>query len=76
MKLWKRVKENHALMMLICCGIPIAGILVARYFFNFNPPYLIWIALLICILSHYFMMKDMHSGKYGDNKKSKRGGCH
>ena len=81
MRLWKKIKENHMAMMLICCGVPLIGILVARYIFNYDSKYLVWIALAICIGSHFFMMKDMHSShNHAENKEEKkiksRGDCH
>ena len=86
MGLIKKLKENHMLMMLLCCLLPLLGILIARYFFGINNNYLVFVALLTCIGSHYFMMKGMNKGgkadgggKIGssDGKNSKSGGgCH
>ena len=81
MGLWQKVKENHMLMMLICCGIPLIGIVIARYVFNYNSSYLIWAALAVCMGSHFFMMKNMHAnhnhGEEDRGKKKKiKGGCH
>lgn len=77
MSLWEKIKGNHAAMMLICCGIPLLGIIIARYVFNYNSPYLIWIALAICMGSHFFMMKDMHHTNTGKEKdKNIKGDCH
>jgi len=66
----RKLKHNHKLMLLICCGVPFAVLLMGVYFFGLNKSYLFWFALLLCPLLHYFMMKDAHK-----NKKEK-GGCH
>jgi len=77
MSLWKKIKENHAAMMLICCGIPLLGIIIARYVFKYDSPYLIWIVLAICIGSHFFMMKDMHHTHADKEENNKtKGDCH
>ena len=75
--LWEKIKENHAAMMFICCGIPLAGIITARYVFKYDSSYLFWIALAVCIGSHFFMMKNMH-GAHTDKEKNKKtkGDCH
>ncbi len=36
------VVHNHGLMMILCCGIPMASILVAVYVFGLNSAYLFW----------------------------------
>ncbi len=71
----KKLKENHILMMMLCCLLPLIVILILRYSFNINSNYLVWGALIICIGSHFFMMKAMH---HTENDKSKKSGgdCH
>jgi len=71
MKLIQKIKQDHLLMMIICCGLPIILGLIAVYFLGLSKNYLFWIFLIICPLSHYFMMKYMH--KDNKNKGSK---CH
>ena len=73
MKKWiEKLKHNHTLMMILCCGIPLLILLVAVYYFGLSKSYLFWVILILCPLSHYFMMKHMHDNKKdGDDKK-----CH
>ena len=71
--IFKKIKENHWLMMLICCAVPLIILVVAVYIFGLSNKYLFWFILLLCPILHYFMMKDMykkHSTKEG-NKKAK-----
>ena len=59
---FRKIKENHSLMMILCCVIPliIAGIL---YYFGFKT-YALIAVMLLCPILHYFMMNNMH-GKHG-----------
>ncbi len=53
------IRHNHMSIMLICCLVPIVmGISV--YFFGISNNYMTWMILLLCLLIHFFMMKDMH----------------
>ncbi len=73
MKNWiGKIKHNHGLLMLICCGIPLLLLVGARTIFGLSKNYLLWFIFLLCPILHYFMMKDMH------NKNSKDSGkkCH
>ncbi len=70
-----KIKNNHFLMMIVCCGMPLLLLLAGVYFFGLSKAYLFWFMILLCPLMHYFMMKDMHKDKGGKNKKEK-GGCH
>ena len=67
----KKIRHNHGLMMLICCGIPLILLVIAVYFFGLSNSYLYFGILLLCPILHYFMMKDMfkkHSNKRKNNK--------
>lgn len=80
--IFNKIKQNHLLMMIICCAIPliIAGIL---FYLGFKK-YAIFAVMLLCPVLHYLMMRDMRKGnndeksvknkernKEGENKK-----CH
>lgn len=69
-----KIKHNHVLMMVICCLIPLVLLFAAVKYFGLGGSYLFWAVLLLCLLSHYFMMKHMH--KDGEKNKEKRGSCH
>jgi len=56
----KKFRQNHSLMMLICCGVPLLLLIISIYFFGLSKNYLLWLILLLCPIMHYFMMKDMH----------------
>lgn len=61
------MKKNHMLVMILCCLIPLIG-LVAVYFFKIPLSNVLFYGMiLICPLSHLLMMKfmghDDHSAK-------------
>ena len=68
-KLYAQVKNNHAMMMVVCCAVPLILLVIAVNVFNFNSLYLYWFVILLCPLMHILMMKDHH--KHGQSKK-----CH
>ena len=65
-----KLRDNHSLMMAICCLVPII-ILVAIFTLGVSNKYVFWGVLLLCPIMHLFM-HDMH-GKHKDNKDKK---CH
>ena len=68
--IFNKIKQNHWLMMIICCAIPliIAGIL---FYLGFKT-YASFAVILLCPILHYFLMRDMH-GKHGDKNKEESG---
>ena len=56
----EKFKNNHALMMIICCGIPIVGIM-ALSSLGILGSWGYYALILICPLSHILMMRGMHS---------------
>ena len=55
-----KVKQNHALAMIICCGIPMVGIL-ALSSLGLLESWGYYALLLLCPLGHILMMRGMHS---------------
>ena len=55
-----KIKQNHALVMILCCGIPLVGIL-ALSAFGILGSWGYFALLLICPLGHFWMMRGMHS---------------
>lgn len=55
-----KIKHNHALMMVLCCGIPIVGIL-ALSSLGILGSWGYYALILICPLGHFLMMREMHS---------------
>ena len=61
--IFEKIKKNHALAMILCCAIPIVGILALSSLGILGS----WgyIALiLICPLGHVLMMRGMHSSHH------------
>ena len=55
-----RIEHNHGLMMIICCGIPIVGILTLSYLGSLGS-WGYYALFLICPLGHIVMLRRMHS---------------
>ena len=55
-----KIKKNHALMMILCCGIPIVGIL-ALSSMGLLGSWGYYALFLLCPLGHILMMRGMHS---------------
>ncbi len=58
--LLEKIKKNHALAMILCCGIPLVGIL-ALSSLGILGSWGYYALLLICPLGHLLMMRGMHS---------------
>jgi len=56
----KKIKKNHALAMILCCGIPIVGIL-ALSSLGILGSWGYYAFMLICPVGHLLMMRGMHS---------------
>ncbi|UCE51404.1 MAG: DUF2933 domain-containing protein [Desulfobacterales bacterium] len=56
----EKIKKNHALAMILCCGIPIVGIL-ALSSLGILGSWGYFALILLCPLGHIFMMRGMHS---------------
>ena len=71
--LYRKIRHNHLLMMVICCVAPLILLIGATYLFGISRSYLYWSILLLCPLMHFFMMKDMHKK---EGKSDEGGKCH
>ena len=57
--IFAKIKQNHVLMMILCCGIPIVGIM-ALSSLGILGSWGYYALILICPLGHIFMMRGMH----------------
>jgi hypothetical protein len=58
--IFEKIKKNHALAMILCCAIPIVGILALSSLGILGS----WgyiAMILICPLGHVLMMRGMHA---------------
>jgi len=55
-----KLKQNHSLAMVLCCAIPIIGIL-ALSASGVLGSWAYFLVILLCPLGHIFMMRGMHS---------------
>ena len=58
--LFLKLKQNHFLAMVLCCAIPIVGIL-ALSASGVLGSWAYFLVFLLCPLGHIFMMRGMHS---------------
>ena len=56
----EKIKKNHALAMILCCGIPIVGIMTLS-FLGILGSWGYYVLILICPIGHLLMMRGMHS---------------
>ena len=56
--IFAKIKQNHVLMMILCCGIPIVGIM-ALSSLGILGSWGYYALILICPLGHIFMMRGM-----------------
>jgi Protein of unknown function (DUF2933) len=56
----EKIKKNHALAMILCCGIPIVGIM-ALSSLGILGSWGYYALILICPVGHLLMMRGMHS---------------
>lgn len=84
-EIYKTIKNNHLLLMLVCCLVPLAILYFAVSYFGVKQNYLYLFIILLCPIMHIFMMHNMHKGHDGhdDEKSNKKnnenytkGGCH
>ena len=71
--------NKHALIMILCCAVPLIFLLVGVYLFNLDRKYFILFIVLLCTLMHYLLMRDMHKGhsEKGSGKNlNKKESCH
>ena len=76
---WKEtLKRHYGLAMIAVCILVIATLFTGIKYMGIPQSSLYWLALLLCPLMHFFMMKDMHKGHDEDDRKGheKKGGCH
>ena len=58
--LFLKIKQHHFLAMVLCCAIPIIGIL-ALSASGVLGSWAYFLVFLLCPLGHIFMMRGMHS---------------
>ena len=58
--LLEKIKKNHTLAMILCCGIPIVGILTLSSL-GILGSWGYYALFLICPVGHLLMMRGMHS---------------
>ncbi len=60
--LWNKIREDHLIMMAVCCVLPIIFIGVL-FLLGIKNELFYLLALIVCIGSHAFMMLGSKEGK-------------
>jgi len=69
---WQKIKQNHLLMMALCCLIPIILIIGLLSLFEGSSKYWTWLIILLCPLMHIFMMRG-HKNDDSCGRKTSKG---
>jgi hypothetical protein len=64
--LLEKIKKNHALAMILCCGIPLVGIM-ALSSLGLLGSWGYYALILLCPLGHIFMMRGMMHSNSKEN---------
>lgn len=66
---WQKIKQNHLLMMVACCLIPIALVVVFVSLFGSGSDSWFWLIILFCPLMHLLMMRGHKGHNSCEHKK-------
>lgn len=69
--LFNKLQNNHSLLMILCCAIPLIAIMTLSYF-DVLGAWAGFAIILLCPLMHLFM----HKGHSGKGKSDKSENCH
>ena len=58
--IFTKIKQNHFLAMILCCAIPVIGILALSYL-GVLGSWGYYVLILLCPIGHIFLMRGMHS---------------
>ena len=70
--LFDKIRNNHSLMMVLCCALPIVAVLTLSYL-GVLDSWGYYALFLVCPLAHILMFRKGHAeqGKNAENKS-----CH
>jgi len=63
---WQKIRENHSLLIVLCCIVPIVVIIGFLSLFK-NGGNWLWLLILLCPILHFWLMRDHKHD--GNNKK-------
>jgi len=58
--IFTKIKQNHFLAMMLCCAIPVIGIL-ALSSLGVLGSWGYYVLILLCPIGHIFLMRGMHA---------------
>ncbi|NOX33713.1 MAG: DUF2933 domain-containing protein [Deltaproteobacteria bacterium] len=65
-----KIKNNHLLLMALCCAIPIMGFFILTSI-GIQGSWGYYVLFLLCPVAHIFMMKKMKSCSHGQRHPEK-----
>lgn len=68
------MKNKHWLIMIVCCVLAMLAIIILPKYLNIGS--FAFLLILICPLSHIFLMKLFMGKKNVENKENKNHNCH
>ena len=71
--IWQKIKQNHLLLMAVCCLVPVILVIGFLSLSKGNSNYGTWLIILLCPLLHILMMKGhkhSHTCKKESDKES------
>ena len=68
----QKIKQNHFLLMIVCCLIPVVLIFGLLSIFKASGNYLFWAIILLCPLLHIFMMRGHKHNNPREREKSEK----
>ncbi|MEK7653645.1 MAG: DUF2933 domain-containing protein, partial [Patescibacteria group bacterium] len=63
--IWQKLKQNHLLLMILCCLAPLILIAGVILLFGADKNYWFWLIILLCPLLHILMMRGYKHGEAG-----------
>lgn len=70
--IWRKIKQNHLLMMALCCLVPIVLIVGWLALFRGSSDYWFWLIILLCPVLHIWMMKGHRHNKSCEHETDKK----
>lgn len=67
--MWHKIKQNHLLLMVVCCLIPVVAIAGGIFLLKGGSEYWVWFILLLYPLLHVWMMKGHEHGNKTNKKR-------
>ncbi|MEK7172754.1 MAG: DUF2933 domain-containing protein [Patescibacteria group bacterium] len=75
-KAFQKIKQNHFLLMAVCCLAPVVLIVVSLALFKGSGKYLVWLMILLCPILHILLMRGHKNNNSCEREKDEKGPRH